>query len=358
MKLTSKDIGITLNSEIAPEHRIALDYMMFLYSDVVEKLKSARELDAFGFFVDLSDFNESEHQKLRTTPDPIGFLRSKGKEPEVRKSIEISVAPALIAEFCSTWYEVLSLIPRGKTSIAFQLLRKQLEDTLFHIEWMAGDLDSYVDVFNAGTPADLSRTKAFPDPGARIALIQKAIDKADELNIVAGIAGAELLQIMRYDRSAVSGYYKLGQQAIHLITAKYSELATEPYELNFVFSGPDAIESQQSFLCSTLPYICDHFWSLANVLLDNVVSFDREHSTWLLDQARRVAGLELIRSSEGVTDLAEQFISETIQRNSKSCMNCEWNPENFASASREELHKFMFDGTIKCGRCESSYFVY
>ncbi len=342
--------------EIPEAHHEAHDYMMFLYSNIVGLLKYMRDGGVFGFGIE--GLTEEQAEEMSSSEDPIALLEAWGKSEELTRSVIVGVTPALVSEFCSSMYEIMHLISRKKCSIAYQLLRKQLNETLMHIEWLAANPEDYVKHFNAGKPEQLQPMKIFKTPELRKAMIGNAISKIEDLPCAPPVMDPSLLYLLRYDRKAVRGYYKLTQQSIHLVTSKYAEVATEPCNLNFIFSDEESLISQQEHLYTTLPYICDYFRLLTLVVLDNVSTFSTDHPTWWIDEARRLAGLELLTPVSRPALEKGKLVSKILSVYARKCPKCAHAIENESEISRDVLHSFMYKGFMICPSCDDRYWVY
>ena len=331
--------------------------MMFLYSNVVGILKQMREMNLFRFQVDSSRLTPKRVTELAHSDDPISLLSEYQMEDELRKSVVVGVAPALISEFCSSHFEVMHLAMRGKMSIALQLLRKQLQETLLHMEWLVVDPIDYADRFNSGDPKQILPFNRFDTPDKRKDAIRQTQGEIMSV-MTAPSMTAETLHLLRYEKNASGGFYRPTQQAIHLLTTMYKEIATEPYNLNLIFSDNVALESQQDHIYRTLPYLCDYFRQVAIVLLDKISEFDKTGQTWLLDEVRRLAGLDLI-GGESETELTStKTVSKVINECGSSCPSCEgaFSPEDILD--RRELQMFMYHGEVPCRTCNIQFWIY
>jgi len=164
--------------------------------------------------------------------------------------------------------------------------------------------------------------------------------------------------MLRYDRKSTGGYYGLTQQSIHLVTAKYSEVATAPYNLNFIFSDENSLQSQQDHLYTTLPFLCDYFRLLTLVVLDKVSTFNTEHSTWWIDEARRIAGLELLKPSSKPSSPKGEAVSFILSSHGPKCPKCENTVDSRSEIAENLLHSFMYEGKFTCLRCNEKFWAY
>ena len=228
---------------------------------------------------------------------------------------------------------------------------------LFHLEWMVADPDNYAIQYNSGIPKNLQRGTAFKEPKSQIAIINKAIAEVETRMQIISVMSGETHHLLRYDKS-INSYYKINQQAVHLITALHKDIATDPYELNFIFSDENSISSQQNFIYETLPYICDHFRNLALLLLDRIDNIDKEHQTWFLDAARRQAGLKLTlpRNSKYKAPSGKLIMSLLGTYGSK-CPRCKNSLPTKGTMKDSALRMFMYDGNIQCDKCDFIYFA-
>lgn len=215
-------------SKVRPKH----DACFFMH-DEAARLLVEHELAGTNV-VDFSvkdGNNLREFQKLAKKHGPLHAMRKLGFEDEARRVIMNQITFAMTSDFLHHIYEALKCLEKRKFIVALNLLRKPLQDSLPFLAWMLADEDDFYDAFTRVGPTALT-AKAIGNK--RAALIEKAI----KLVYLDTVTSAASIQAAVFDRRNAHGLYPLFQKAVHLVTAKYEEVATETENFNFIFKNP------------------------------------------------------------------------------------------------------------------------
>lgn len=184
--------------------------------------------------VELTFHNRNQSRKfskLAEATNAISAMRDLGFAGEARRVIMNQITFAMTSDFLHHVYEALRCFEKRKFIVALNLLRKPLQDSLPFLAWMLADEDDFYDAFTRIGPKALT-TGAIGNK--RAAFIEEAIALVGLENATSSAS----IQSIVFDRRNEHGLYPLFQKAVHLVTAKYEEIATEPENFNFIFKNP------------------------------------------------------------------------------------------------------------------------
>lgn len=236
-------------------------------------------------FVERGEFDSLEEwETVVQNEHPIDwFLRT---QPEKRSVSLLTkcVYPAVLSDFLHFVYEAMECSRKGKLPVAFSLLRKPLCENLLVIELIAADPKGFSERFQTEVsslyPRDAEREKPH-DERIREALEAVKAETAFDPAYV---------EQLRYTRASEDSFAGLFDKAIHLVTG-FSAIATEPMNLNFVYSDASAMLTQWSYIYSRLPYLMAYTYQICECIFARFIETDPRY---LEDMGRRIdAGILL-----------------------------------------------------------------
>lgn len=132
----------------------SIKLMDFIYSNTVHIFKNYEKSGQLGIHINSAHFPESVKER-QTSQEIVTAILKSNDDNIIQKYILIEFARSLIFDACNNFYEAIWAIRRDNYKIAFQLIRKPLEETILHLESIVSDTQNYVDFFKQGKPKTL-----------------------------------------------------------------------------------------------------------------------------------------------------------------------------------------------------------
>lgn len=213
-----------------PKHlRLAHEYCFFLHDEgariLVEYERAEANVVKFEFRSKAEAKKFDEHAAKE---DPISAMRAGGYEAEARRVILNQITMAMVSDCMHHIYEALRCLEKRKVVVALNLLRKPLTDSLLYLSWMLGDEDEFYHAFTNNSPRGITSSIL---KGRRAEILAKALAKTE----VADVLTDEFIDKTLFEQANPSGFQKLFQHAVHLVTVQRVELQTTPENFNFIF---------------------------------------------------------------------------------------------------------------------------
>jgi hypothetical protein len=283
---------------------------------MAKSLVAGEEGDFFRTSIDLT---EKESELLKDPKALFAWLEAEGRLEDRAAIVLTTVFPAVISDMLHCIYESLQCSRKAKLSVAYMLLRKPLQESLFLLESI---VLSKLDFANqlATKPLSLRATNA----GGAIAhenRIRRVLGLIDES---ANFDPAYLAQL-RYVKCE-DGFDGICNHALHLFT-QHKDIATEPLNINFIFSGWEEKLSQWAFLYSRLPYVLAYTLRVVEHLTKN---FALTHPSYVDLMNRQIAALSVLAWAP----LQPQYQGQILRAHVEA--NLQWYVEHcIASGVRE-----------------------
>lgn len=211
--------------------RLAHEYCFFLHDESVRVLVECEEAKAH--VVNFKFQNKAEAKKFNehaVKEGPIAAMRAGGYEADARRVILNQITMAMVSDCLHHIYEALRCLEKRKVIVALSLLRKPLTDSLLYLSWMLGDEDEFYHAFTTNSPRGITSSIL---KGRRAEILSKALAQTE----VAHVLTAEFIDKTLFEQANPSGFQKLFQHAVHLITVQRVELQTTPENFNFIFKN-------------------------------------------------------------------------------------------------------------------------
>ena len=331
-------------SFLPSKHQLAHDYCVFLHDYLADFIRYGEESKSFHVTIEFKHSAEAESLQGLEGEFIWQWLEEKGYSDKLGELLLKSLFPALLADFCQFTYEALRCSTRGRLTVTYALLRKPLKEDLAYLEWMLGNPEFLL-------------TTLYNEPAAALAL-NVLTQRERHLPIIRAAAhrtpNAEMytedfIYDLRYAKAAYFGFDALWNKALHLVTT-HKDLATEPQNLNFIFSGDDARQDQWDFLYSRLPfllfYTTDICESLMTLILGDLMPGGRERI------AHRSIGL--VACTAASTDLwkaqneAQAASADQVQSHlAIPCPKC----GNSLGLPTVEIRRLFLQRRTKCASC-------
>lgn len=250
------------------EHDLAHAVSFFLHDELSGLLLELERSDSLSVPFELTEGEGEELDGLSGEQLWEWLVRSDRADIVVDLTYR-QLTAAVVADACHFLCESLLASGKGKLTVAYALLRKPFKENLLLLEWLCASPGDLLQRFN-GASIDPYVLNRLPKE-KRLEVIQAAVTAVD----LPGI-DAEMLWLIRYDKRSPNSLETLWTQATHLVTSVHPASATEPGNLNFVFSQRTAIESQWSHYYSIVPVILRYFLAVAEEVAASFVVWDDE----------------------------------------------------------------------------------
>lgn len=253
------------------------------------------------------------------------------------------ICRALAFDFLEFVGEAVRTTIRGPLTVAIALLRKPLKENLFYLEWILADPEDFFKRFYGGDVEGLALSKIAEK--RKLEIIRGAMAKSPYAEWVE----AEFIYELRFEKKSPISLEPSWQKANHLITTM-GVLKTERENFNFIFSTPDARDTQWRGFYATVPILLFHALQIIETMIAQFAK--RAAPGGDLVPLRTLAAMLLWMKSKGcvldVTDVARRFSSVvgSVIR-SIHCPAC----KKRCSTRRANIRTLFEDSALTCFGC-------
>ncbi|SFU66793.1 hypothetical protein [Pseudomonas sp. OV546] len=289
-----------------------------------------------GIFVTNISFN-GEHEKnaFDQADDLIDWLKQSGRMDDEVDVLVTMAFPAVLSDMLHCIFEALEASRKGKLAIAYMLLRKPFQESLYLLESVVADKKTFAKMI-ADDPSKLRPQNAGGIDGhtRRIQKVLEIIGETSRLD-------ANYIAKLRYDKTERDSFDGICNKAMHLFT-EHKAIKTEQYNINFIFSQKDQALTQWAFLYSRLPYLLTYIVSLVEHIAER---FAQTHPTYTQDMSRRLAALLLISTPQVAPDYQAEPLTHLVLATyhwlSEHCMS-----NGFPAPRVEHLDRMAISGAF------------
>lgn len=245
-----------------------------------------------GIFVtNLTLRDEKEQKDLEQAEDLVDWLQKSGRMDDEADVLVTVAFPAVLSDMLHCIFEALEASRKGKLAVAYMLLRKPFQESLYLLESVVADKALFAKMI-AEDPAKLRPQNAGGIDGhaRRIKKVLEVIGEVSQLD-------AGYLAMLRYDKTSRDSLDSICNKAMHLFT-DHKAIKTELYNINFIFSQDEQVLTQWAYLYSRLPYLMTYFVCLVEHIAER---FAQTHPTYTQDMNRRLAA-QLLKSHAQITE--------------------------------------------------------
>lgn len=274
------------------------------------------------------------------------WLRDTNRQEAIDDLTYRQLTAAVVSDASHFLCESLLASGKGKTQVAYALLRKPLKENLLLLEWLAAAPEDFLSCFHGESiwPYTLNR---LPETERR-RIIERAATLVDLPDL-----GEDFQWTLRYAKKYPHSLETLWTKATHLVT-HVAASATEPGNLNFVFSTADAIDEQWEHYYRIVPLELYYFVRIAEEVASWFVVWDED----LRPTQRMLRDLALMRFTEVYTRSPK--INEKSERLFKELseigFGCDCGGEITVGASG--IDRFWLRGELLCPSCGKQYSVW
>ena len=303
-----KSVRLNKGGHLPPQFDVAHDLCFVLHDLMAQLIVEGMRSGIFHARFDLR--SDEERISLEESENVLDWLHQTGQVEERTKVLVSTVTPAVLSDMMHCIYEALECSRKGKLAIAFMLIRKPLQESLYVLESIFIDRIGFEGKLYED-PLKLRPQNAGGVDGhtRRIQAVLEKIDDGVRFN-------AEYIARLRYDKKSDDSFDGICNKAMHLFT-EHSAIRTEKQNINFIFSNSETMYSQWSYLYSRLPYLMLYMLSLVEHI---AIEFASSSPSYKDDVNRRIsaylimvwAGLEERYRSPAI-DFAVALSSEWLK---------------------------------------------
>jgi len=317
--------------------RLAHEYCFFLHDESARLLVEYE--GAKAHVVSFKFRNKAEAKAFKecaAIEDPITAMRANRHEAEARKVILNQITMAMVSDSLHHIYEALRCLEKRKVVVALNLLRKPLTDNLLYLSWMLGDEDGFYHAFTTNSPRAITSSIL---KSKRAEILSNALAMTE----VADVLNAEFIDRTLFTRSDQSGFQKLFQHAVHLVTVQRVELETTPENFNFIFKNY-ADNDLYELIYDVLPHVLLFFSHVILGLFERIAVPDEGGKNAF--HVRSILGLYLVEGHENQAYAIERLDMLAHVK----CPDC----QSTLKITPHNAARLILTESYRCVRCQRS----
>lgn len=282
---------------IPEKYQNAHNLCFILHDIMTQIIVSGEKANAFTVEVNLS---EEEKKSISDEGHIIDWLKKNDRIEDKNKIISATVLPAILSDMMHCIYEALSSAYKGKMAVAYMLIRKPIQESLFVLEEMQLDIGAFV----SNLENDMSRLQ--PKITGGVGGHEKRISEVLDSLGFNGVLDAKYIAQLRYNKSSDDSFDGVCNKAMHLFTSRDS-IKTEKLNINFIFSGSKGLPSQWDYFYSRLPYLLFYIYLIVEHVLENIAPTSEQY---LLDMMRRISAQFILAS----LDVEDRYVTNENEK--------------------------------------------
>lgn len=316
---------------------MAHEYCFFLHDECVRLLAEYEVERAHVVSFEFRNKAEAKaYYEQAEKEDTITAMRAAGYEAEACKVILNEITRAMVSDCLHHIYEALRCLEKRKVIVSLGLLRKPLTDNLLYLSWMLGDPTGFYNAFTTNSPRGITPSIL---KGKRAEIISSALAATE----VAGVLNADFIDRTLFERTNRSGFQKLFQHAVHLVTVQHVELKTTSENFNFIFkryADDDLYELVYDVLPHVLLYLSHVIFGL----------FERmgapNNGSKIAFNVRSILGLYVVEGGKSEAHAIERLAG-------LRCVRC---PDCYSALkiTRHNAARLVLTESYRCANCRRS----
>jgi len=344
--LSPAEIKAALDAEPAAfPHQLAEGWQVcdFILGQIAETLQSGEKAQIFHAKFKLRDPAHTKVIKGLSSEQLIEWLKANNYWAEVHDLTFKLLCRALSLDFLEFATEAVRTTIRGPLTVAIALLRKPLKENLFYLEWILADPEDFFERFYGGDVDGLALSKLSEE--RKLTIIRDSMAKTSCGEWIE----PELIYELRFEKKSNISLEPSWQKANHLITTM-GVLKTERENFNFIFSTPDARDTQWRGFYAIVPIILFHALQIVETMISQFAK--RATATVDLVPLRTIAAMLLWMRSKGcvldLRDVSKRFtlaVSSVIR--AIKCPKC----GKRCSTRQTNLKSLFEDASLICFSC-------
>lgn len=275
------------------EYQSAHDLCFILHDIMTQIIVSGEKAGAFTTHIVLS---EKEIESISDEEHILDWLKRNDKVEDKNRIISSTVLPAILSDMMHCIYEALSSASKGKMSVAYMLIRKPIQESLFVLEDMFLDRDAFV------SNLERNQSRLQPKITGGVDGHKKRVSKILKSLGFNGAFDPNYIAQLRYDKSSNDSFDGVCNKAMHLFTEHHS-IKTEDSNINFIFSGVKGLPSQWKYFYSRLPYLLFYVYLIVESVLSKIATTSEQY---ILDMMRRISAQFILANN----DIEEHYTTD------------------------------------------------
>jgi len=281
-KLRYSALANRVNTHLPEQHWPAHQLSFVVHDVMTQLLVSGRRASVFKITIPFRD--EMDRLSFERAEDVFAWLERTRRTDERADLLVTLVFPAVFRDMLHCIYEALEASRKAKLNVTFMVIRKPLQESLFLLESLVVDRHDFAQRLSSA-PITL-----WSQGAGGLEVHTKRIAQVLQILGEAGRFDAGYIAQLRYDKATPDGFDGICNQAMHLFT-RHKAIATEPMNLNFIFSGMDSTLTQLAYFYSRLPYLIAYMHRLVEHICAGITPSPR---AYLHDMDRRISSLVLL----------------------------------------------------------------
>lgn len=268
--------------------------LCFVIHDImVQIIQSGEKQEVFTATLDL---DEEEKSSIHDEGNILDWLQSRGRFDDRNLIIRSTVLPGILSDMMHCVYEALSASSKGKMAVAYMLIRKPIQESLYVLESMIIDEEKFVN--------DLENDpmKLRPKNGGGVEGHSKRVSNVLEILEMDGVLDPVYIAQLRYDKKEYDSFDGVCNKAMHLFT-EHNAIKTENMNINFIFSGAQQLPSQWKYFYTRLPYLLLYIYFIVEHILGKIT---QTPEAYLSDMLRRITSSYIMAS----TEISDEYSTE------------------------------------------------
>lgn len=326
--------------QMFPERFLSGHNLCFLIHDILVQLLKSGE--SSGAFLTRIQITKKDEVDLDNYENIFEWLDEKGNIEDKINILRATVLQAVLSDALHCIYEALKSSQKGKLNITYMLVRKPIQESLYLIESIFLDDNSFCNSISKN-PLILRPKNAggIDNHIRRVSEVIALLGGESRLN-------GDYIARLRYDKNVEDNFDGICNLAMHLFT-EHKAIRTEALNVNFIFSDSKAKLTQWSYLYSRLPYLLFYFYILVEGVMAKVA---KTPEIYLDDMQRRI--------SSGIClwweDLDDDYRSDDLfnfYQSSKLWLDTHCRFNGYEEPSKDDLKRMMITGAFPNESSES-----
>lgn len=321
-----KDCEISKPENFEKSHQLC-----FLLHDImVEMLCSGEKKEIFTAKLNLT---KDDQLSIGDEGDILGWMHDQKRFEERDLLVKSTILPAMLSDMMSCIYEAISAASKGKMTIAFMLIRKPIQESLYVLESMVLDEREFVDTLF------INPMKLRPKNGGGIDGHTERVFNTLKAFKMEEMLDSRYLAQLRYNKNEYDSFDGVCNQAMHLFTEHHA-IKTENMNINFIFSGGEQLPSQWKFFYTRLPYLLLYIYLIFEYILSSIA---QTPESYLNEMMRRIASSFILTSDE-VPDLYETEERQKLVSILENWLNDHCTSAGYLEPNRDDLIRMSQEG--------------
>ena len=274
--------------------------------------------------------------------DLIDWLYNNSYENEANTLLKRRIFHAILADFVSYVLEALKAAEKGKTAIAYTLLRKPFKDNLFYFEWLLIHGDELLSYVDNGEIENYEVGSVRRNHRGKMKLILSKSMKINPFVDLFEHVDKDFMYNLRYNYNCPYSLELMWNNANHLVTTA-KPIRTKDF--NNVFLTEEDFNSQLDYFYSKLPllllYSAGVILNLYEMLFEKISDETKFYNNILI-KSKWISILSPDKGKELLVEILKKLDALPIY-----CEVC----EELTEIGEKDLDRVLFSWFVDCQKC-------